>query len=203
MKNQKSSKENEPATNLRISLLAAKYIVPPGLHTDFFDFLNLCKIAKDNPIMIVGDTGVGKSMFLHVINKLFEQEHGGDTKKHPVCWVNCAHFEPNLARFELFGHVKGSFSGAIKTTDGSVKIADNGLLILEEIGELPLEVQAILLTFIETGQYKRIGNPTEQHANVRIMGATNMENALRNDFRYRFLPFYVPSLYERREDALY
>jgi DNA-binding NtrC family response regulator len=181
----------------------SKYIVPPGLHPYLYDFLNHCKVAKNEPIMIVGDTGVGKSMFLNVVRQLFEHEHGGDTKKHPVCWVNCAHFGPNLARAELFGHVRGAFTGATRNADGCVKLADNGLLILEEVGELPLEVQAMLLTFIETGQYKRLGDPTEYHANVRVVGATNREDALRHDFRYRFLPFYLPSIYERRADVLY
>ena len=180
-----------------------KYIVPPGLQTHFFDFLNLTKVGENEPIMIVGDTGVGKSMFLHVFGALFDHEHGGDTKKHPICWVNCAHFQPNLARAELFGHVQGAFTGAIKNADGCVKLANNGLLILEEVGELPLEVQAMLLTFIETGQYKRVGDPVEKHANVRIIAATNRESALRDDFRYRFLPFYLPSLFERRGDVLY
>ena len=181
----------------------SKYIVPPGLQTHFFDFLNLAKVAKNEPIMIVGDTGVGKSMFLHVFRKLYEQEHGSDPGKCPVYWVNCAHFQKNLARAELFGHVKGAYTGAIKGADGCVKLADKGLLILEEVGELPPEVQAMLLTFIETGQFKRMGDPAEHHANVRIIAATNRESALRDDFRYRFLPFYVPSLFERRMDVLY
>jgi len=180
-----------------------KYIVPPGLFSRFHNFLNHCKVAQKEPIMIVGDTGVGKSMFLRVAEKLFEQEYGRNNKKHPVRWENCAHFDKNLARSELFGHVKGAYTDAIKDAEGCVKLADNGLLILEEIGELPEEVQAMLLTFIETGKYKKLGSPEECRANVRIVGATNREDALRNDFRYRFLPFYVPSIHSRREDVLY
>ena len=149
--------------------------------------------------MIVGDTGVGKSMFLHVFKKLFQEEHGAEV---PIVEANCAHFEKGLARSELFGHAKGSFTTASETTEGLVHEAKDGLLILEEVGELPEEVQAQLLTFIESGRYRGVGKK-EKKANVRIVGATNNEEALRNDFRNRFFPFYVSSLHERRGDILY
>ena len=81
--------------------------------------------------------------------------------------------------------------------------ANGGLLILEEIGELPLEVQAMLLTFIETGEYRKIGENETRRADVQIVGATNRESSLRDDFRYRFYPFYIPPIRERRGDVLY
>ena len=185
------------------SLEMAKYIIPPGLNDAFINFIHLNRLTETEPIMIVGETGVGKSMFLHIAQKLFEKKYGKGNKKHPVHRVNCAHFEPNLARSELFGHVKGAFTGAINDKKGCVELANNGLLILEEIGELPLKVQSMLLTFIETGEYKRVGEPKILFAKARIIGATNREGALRPDFRYRFLPFYVPPLHKRRSDALY
>lgn len=80
-----------------------------------------------------------------------------------------------MARSELFGHKKGAFTGAIEDKLGLVDAANNGALILEEIGELPLEVQAMLLTFIETGKFLRVGDAQERKANVQIIGATNNE----------------------------
>jgi transcriptional regulator with AAA-type ATPase domain len=108
-----------------------------------------------------------------------------------------------VTRSELFGHVKGAFTGANKDKPGLIEKAEGGLLILEEIGELPLEAQAMLLTFIETGEYRRVGDDTTRKAKVKIVGATNRETALRDDFRYRFFPFYIPPLRERKQDALY
>ena len=86
---------------------------------------------------------------------------------------------------------------------GFIQRANKGLLILEEIGELPRPVQAMLLRFIETGEYNKVGSPETKKAKVQVIGATNNEKALRKDFRYRFLPFYVPALHERRSDVLY
>ena len=87
--------------------------------------------------------------------------------------------------------------------DGLVEKADGGLLILEEVGELPLEVQAMLLTFIETGEYRRLGDEEFETATVKVVAATNRESALRDDFRYRFFPYYIPPLRERKNDILY
>ena len=199
-KNNKEAKINqENSVDVKDSHALVKYIVPPGLQVPFYDYLNHHKVSGDAPIMIVGETGVGKSMFLHISQKLFEEENSGS----PVCWANCSHFEGNLARSELFGHVKGAYTDAKKDKKGIIEVADGGLLILEEIGELSFEVQAMLLTFIETGQYRRVGDSEIRNAKVKIIGATNNEEALRDDFKYRFVPFYVPSLYQRRNDVLY
>ena len=130
----------------------------------------------------------------------------GNTK--PIIgWANCAHFgnkssDPNIARSELFGQKKG-IGNVREDIKGMVDIVDGGALILEEIGELPLEVQAMLLTFIETGEYRAVGGKKEtKHADVRIIGATNREETLRReDFKYRFFPFYLPSLNDRRGDV--
>ena len=113
--------------------------------------------------MVVGDTGVGKSMFLEIFKKFYEERCKKKENKPNVVWANCAHFgtdrnESSLARSELFGYVDGAFTGAKKGgMAGFIQRADKGLLILEEIGELPRPVQAMLLRFIETGEYSRSG----------------------------------------------
>lgn len=99
--------------------------------------------------------------------------------------------------------MKGAFTDAKADKVGLVEKADGGLLILEEVGELPFEVQAMLLTFIETGEYRRLGDENVQKATVKVIAATNRESALRDDFRYRFFPFYIPPLRERKNDILY
>jgi transcriptional regulator with PAS, ATPase and Fis domain len=186
-----------------------KYIVPPGLHMTYYSFLALCKVAEKHPIIVVGGTGVGKSMFLHIFKKLYEDSCAQEKTEPNVVWANCADFDtdPNnksLARSELFGYVGGAYTGAKKGgMDGLIHKAHKGLLILEEIGELPRSVQAMLLRFIETGEYSKVGSPKTEKAEVQVIGATNNEEAFRDDFRYRFLLFYVPALYERRQDVLY
>lgn len=191
-----------------------KFIIPPGLSKKVEEFVAHYEVAPQEPIMIVGDTGVGKSLFLHLFKALYRKEHQeiyrkDDPKKlvYPIEEANCAHFggsnsDPNVARIELFGSNKGRAS-CVEDTVGLVEKADNGLLILEEIGELPLEVQAMLLTFIETGKYRKFGGEETRKAKVQIIGATNREEELRSDFRFRFFPFYIPPLYKRRLDVLY
>lgn len=187
---------------------SSKYFIPQGLLFDIKSFENHFKVAKGEPILIVGQTGVGKSLFIHIFEKLYREEH----KNKRIVKANCAHFggDPNLVRSELFGHEKGSFTGAVKEKKGLVEQADKGVLILEEIGDLPKETQAILLTFIETGEYYRVGDeykkdgrPGPRKANVQIVGLTNRENNLRNDFAHRFFPFYIHPIHERRQDILY
>ena len=186
-----------------------KYVVTPGLTEHFIAFLHHCRAAENAPIMILGPTGVGKSLFLHTYKKFFENEQRSKGNTRPIIvWANCSHFggvrsDPNIARAELFGQKKGSSSQAHRDKKGLVDKADGGALILEEIGELPLEVQAMLLTFIESGEYREVGGTQTKYANVRIVGATNREEPLREDFKYRFFPFYLPDLYSRRGDVLY
>lgn len=186
-----------------------KYIVPPSLIPQVREFEDHYKAAEREPIMIIGPTGVGKSLFLHIFRKLFEEEHSDDKNSHPIVWANCSHFggegsDPNIARSELFGHVRGAFSGASNNKEGLVNNAKDGALILEEIGELPRQVQAMLLTFIETGEYYKVGDTKiRQIKNVQIIGATNNEDELREDFKFRFFPFYIDALCKRRGDILY
>lgn len=189
-------------------LIESQYIIPPGLSKPEFDFVAHYHVSGQLPILLLGDTGVGKTIFLKLARRLFIEQCKYDKNIHPIMESNCAHFaggssDLNISRSELFGHVKGAFSGATKDKKGLVEEANDGLLILEEIGELPLEVQAMLLTFIEKGEYRRVGSNETKRAKTKIIGATNREANLRNDFRYRFFPFYIPPLYQRRMDVLY
>jgi len=150
--------------------------------------------------MICGPSGVGKTLFLHIYKKLCREKRGDNCR---IKTVNCSHFSGDLARSELFGHIKSAFTGAVQDKDGWIKSADNGILVLEEIGDLPKETQANLLTFIETGEFHKVGSTETEKASVKIVGATNRAENLRSDFRYRFFPVNIPPLYERRQDVLY
>ena len=199
----------EPSDQENESLLFENpLIIPPGLGRSLLDFEAHYHVTGKEPILILGATGVGKSLFLHLSKIYFKEECKKKKAVRPIVEANCAHFaggasDLNMTRSELFGHSKGAFTGAAGKKIGLVEVADGGLLILEELGELPLEVQAMLLTFIETGMYNRIGENKTRKANVKIIGATNRESSLRDDFRYRFFPFYIPPLKERRGDVFY
>ena len=205
-KNQSNAKENKPTKKKAKSVPgkapeANNYIIPPGLFWTLKYFEALFKVADNQPILIVGPTGVGKSVFSHIYWKL-----GGSEQK--IITVNCAHFggensDPLFARTELFGYVKGVLNLAIENKNGLIEEANNGTLFLDEIGELPKSVQGQLLRFIETGEYRPLGAVNSKTANVRVLGATNKENKLLDAFRFRFSPFYIPPLYERRQDILY
>jgi hypothetical protein len=208
-----------------------KWFITPELEPIVDNFCDLYKFLfnknthQKTNILLEGETGAGKSLFRDLFETLYREDYPevGNGRIH---MANCAHFggknsDPNIARSELFGITK-EFTPHLgmknrkdnpsketqedKTSKGKPGLigeADNGLLILEEIGDLPLEVQAILLTFIETGEYRQVGGTKKEHANTHIIGATNKANELRNDFYYRFFPFYVPGLHERRDDILY
>lgn len=186
---------------------ATDYFIPPGLYHSAVTFGDHFVVAENYPIMIVGPTGVGKTLFLKIYEKLFLNEYKTADKVPPIVWANCAHFggklsDPNIARSELFGIKKGVLQG-VSGKVGLISEANGGVLILEEIGELPMEVQAMLLTFIETNEYRSVGGKIIETSECKIVGATNHEDELREDFKYRFFPFSIPPLYERREDILY
>ena len=130
-----------------------------------------------------------------------EQNNKGELK---IVSLNCASFSSDLLTSEIFGHAKGAFTGANKSKDGLVLKADGGIMILEEIGELPQDGQAKLLTFLEDGYYYRVGGTKREQANIQIIATTNKEKGdFREDFWYRFFPFFVPPLHVRREDIFY
>jgi len=164
---------------------------------------NYCyESTRSKPLMIVGDTGVGKSMFCEVFKKIYSEKR--TLKEEKVSTINIAGLEPNLILSELFGHEQGAFTGARKAKEGLFEIADGGLVVIEEIGELSHPDQAKLLTFIEDGYFYRVGGLERKHANILIIASTNKpKEAFRSDFWSRFFQFYIPPLYKRRMDVLY
>ncbi|WP_028581494.1 sigma-54-dependent transcriptional regulator [Desulfogranum japonicum] len=155
------------------------------------------------PVLITGESGVGKD----VIARLIHQRSA--CADSPMIIKNCASLQKELARSELFGHVKGSFTGATDTRDGLMAFAHESTLFLDEIGELPLEVQASLLRALETQTYRRVGEKEERKVNIRFLFATNRnlaEEVERGRFNEAFFHrinafnIKVPMLSERKED---
>lgn len=157
----------------------------------------------DATVLITGETGTGKSQVALAIHKNSKRE------SRPFVAVNCAAIPENLLESELFGATKGSHSTAVRDIEGRVAAARGGTLLLDEIGELPLAAQAKLLQFLQTKEYKPLGDSQLRKADVRIIAATNInleeavrEKRFRDDLLYRLdvVPIRVPSLNERRED---
>ena len=182
------------------------FIIPPGMIDKMYEFHSLIETAEGKPILITGPTGVGKSLFIHMYCEWYKKRKGAESK---IIVLNCSHFEKAFARSELFGHAKGSFTGAAHDHNGWIEKANGGLLVLDEIGELPDECQAQLLTFMEDRKYHRVGESVIRQAkDLQIIGATNREwenpgKQLRDDLWNRFLTISIPPLYSRRNDVLY
>jgi DNA-binding NtrC family response regulator len=156
-------------------------------------------------VLILGETGTGKERVARALR--------GNDPACPFVPQNCAELTRELSRSELFGHVRGAFSGAAATKPGLVEIAAGGVLFLDEIGELALDVQGDLLRFLEDGSYRPIGTTELRHSNARVLAATNvdLEAAVRKGtFRRDLLarlrasnpPLELPPLRDRREDIL-
>jgi two-component system nitrogen regulation response regulator NtrX len=162
------------------------------------------KIAPtDNKVMILGQTGTGKELVARAIHK--RSRRAGAR----LVILNCNHKPPDLVESELFGHLRGSFTGAIADRMGLLEYADGGTLFLDEVGDLDMTTQAKLLRVIETGEMQRIGSPEVAHVNVRCMCATNRdlaklvdESKFREDLFYRLkgVTITIPPLKQRRED---
>ncbi|UJX39275.1 sigma 54-interacting transcriptional regulator [Desulfovibrio sp. JY] len=184
-----------------------EWFVLPGLMEVFTYYLQIAKayLTNDDPVMnrpllIIGDSGVGKGMFIEAAKQIFLNKN----PSKEVIRLNCASFEKNLIDSELFGYVKGAFTGAVNDEKGIVEAAKGGLLILDGIGEIPKELQAKLLIFIEENEYRKVGSSKINHSFVKIIGTTNRQKKdFRNDFWYRFFPVFIPPLYERRLDLIY
>ncbi|WP_457574494.1 sigma 54-interacting transcriptional regulator [Desulfolithobacter sp.] len=141
--------------------------------------------SYDLPVLIMGDTGTGKDVIARMIHD------AGKRADKIYLSMNCSTLG-SLAESELFGHVSGAFTGAVRGTRGFVGSADGGTLLLDEIGEIPLEIQAKLLRFLDNGEYYRVGESTPRKADVRIIAATNQdleqlcrERKFREDLYYR------------------
>ncbi|MEJ7692448.1 sigma 54-interacting transcriptional regulator [Daejeonella sp.] len=157
----------------------------------------------DISVLISGESGSGKEVFSHIIHSLSARKHG------PFIAVNCGAIPEGTIDSELFGHEKGSFTGASDARKGYFEVVDGGTIFLDEVAELPLGTQARLLRVLETGEYIRVGSSKVQKTNVRVMAATNkdvfdavMAGKFREDLYYRLntVPLKVPALRERKED---
>jgi transcriptional regulator with GAF, ATPase, and Fis domain len=158
----------------------------------------------DSPVLITGETGTGKDLLAQLIHRL-DARHGRFTV------LDCTTLSPELAGSELFGHERGAFTGAAAARDGAFALADGGVLFLDEVGELPLPLQAQLLRAIQEHTYKRIGSNRWQYTRFRLLCATNRElehevaqGRFRADLYYRIAAWRccAPPLRERREDVL-
>lgn len=154
-------------------------------------------------ILICGETGTGKEV---VVNTIHEQSSRHDK---PLVKINCGAIPENLLESELFGHEKGSFTGADKTKKGLIELANGGTVFLDEVGELPLAMQAKLLTFLEDCSFKRVGGLQDIEVNIRVAAATNRDleaevqkGRFREDLYYRLnvMQIRIPPLRERPED---
>jgi transcriptional regulator with PAS, ATPase and Fis domain len=157
----------------------------------------------DLSVLINGESGVGKEVFSQIIHALSARKH------NPFIAVNCGAIPEGTIDSELFGHEKGSFTGAVDSRKGYFETVNGGTIFLDEIGELPLGTQARLLRVLEAGEYIRVGSSKVQKTDVRVIAATNKElieytqtNRFREDLYYRLntVPIRVPALRDRKED---
>ncbi len=165
---------------------------------------NISTVAQsDYAVLISGETGTGKELVAHAIHA---QSHRADKA---MIYVNCAALPENLAESELFGHVKGAFTGANSHRAGKFELADGGTLFLDEIGELPLLLQAKLLRVLQQGDVQRVGSDKHHRVDVRIIAATNRDltqeitlGSFRADLYHRLnvFPIAVPPLRQRLSD---
>lgn len=157
----------------------------------------------DLTVLINGESGVGKEVFSQIIHSLSARKH------NPFIAVNCGAIPEGTIDSELFGHEKGSFTGAVDARKGYFETVNGGTIFLDEIGELPLGTQARLLRVLETGEYIRVGSSKTQKTDVRVIAATNKDllqqvqsGKFREDLYYRLstVPIRVPALHDRPED---
>ena len=157
----------------------------------------------DLTVLIMGESGVGKEVFSQIIHALSARKH------NPFIAVNCGAIPEGTIDSELFGHEKGSFTGAVDSRKGYFETVNGGTIFLDEIGELPLGTQARLLRVLETGEYIRVGSSKVHKTDVRVIAATNKDlleqvqnGKFREDLYYRLstVPIRVPALHDRKED---
>lgn len=154
-------------------------------------------------VLILGESGTGKELVARRIHELSSRKH------NPLIKVNCASIPRELFESEFFGHVKGAFTGAIKERVGRFELANGGSLFLDEVGEIPLELQGKLLRVLQEGSYERVGDDVSRRTDVRIIAATNRDlekesagGNFRQDlyFRLSVFPIHMPPLRSRPED---
>jgi len=167
-------------------------------------FNTIEKVSKiDSNVIILGESGTGKGLVANVIHRLSQR------RDKPFVKVNCAMLPGSLLESELFGHEKGSFTGAIRKKYGKFELATGGTVFLDELGDIPPFVQAKLLRVIQEHEFERIGGEETIKVDIRIIAATKMdleklvsEGKFREDlyFRLKVIPIYLPPLRERKED---
>jgi DNA-binding NtrC family response regulator len=157
----------------------------------------------DLTVLIAGESGVGKEAFSQIIHSLSARKH------NPFIAVNCGAIPEGTIDSELFGHEKGSFTGAVDSRKGYFETVNGGTIFLDEIGEMPLGTQARLLRVLESGEFIRVGSSKTQKTDVRVIAATNkdlmqlvQQGRFREDLYYRLntVPIRVPALRDRKED---
>jgi len=157
----------------------------------------------DLTVLVNGESGTGKEVFPKIIHQLSSRKHG-----HYIA-VNCGAIPEGTIDSELFGHEKGSFTGASDTRKGYFEVASGGTIFLDEVAELPISTQVRLLRVLETGEFFKVGSSKVQKTDVRVVAATNVniqqaisEGKFREDLYYRLnsVPIYIPPLRERKED---
>ncbi len=170
---------------------------------DLFTLLSRISRTRSN-VLIRGETGTGKELVARAVHEMSSRSGG------PFRAVNCATFTPELLASELFGHVRGAFTGAIRDRQGLFSLANNGTVFLDEIAEMPLDIQARLLRVLEGQSFVPVGATEPVHVNVRIVSATNKalrheveERRFRDDLMYRIrvVPVFLPRLVERDGDV--
>ncbi|TAL60702.1 MAG: sigma-54-dependent Fis family transcriptional regulator [Bacteroidetes bacterium] len=157
----------------------------------------------DLSVLITGESGTGKEVFPKIIHQMSARKHG------PYIAVNCGAIPEGTIDSELFGHEKGSFTGAHEARKGYFEVADGGTIFMDEVAEMPLATQARLLRVLETGEFIKVGSSKSQKTNVRVVAATNVNlqeaiarGKFREDVYYRLntVPVIVPSLRDRKDD---
>ena len=157
----------------------------------------------DATVLITGETGTGKELIVRALHQLSARQD------RPLIKVNCTALAAGLIESELFGHEKGAFTGAIARKPGRFELANGGILLLDEIGDMPLELQAKLLRVLQEGEFERVGGTQTLTSDVRVVAATNRDlkqavaaNAFRADLFYRLhvFPIHLPPLRERSDD---
>src|SRR5205085_4810104 len=169
-------------------------------------FRKLQKVATtDISVLITGETGTGKELIAHEIHRRSGRASG------PFIVINCGAIPENLIESELFGHVKGAFTGAVASRPGKFQVADKGTLFLDEIGELPLNLQVKLLRALQERVVFRVGDSKPEKVDIRIVAATNRvledeirEGRFREDLYYRLnvVNLWLPPLRDRGDDVL-